>query len=174
MFFKEHQNQGNSIGMGQTFMEAYGKIKYIEDTYAKAQQAKSKQRKADPTCSNGSGKRSQAGQESDYWKFIMAVTAPSTPFKTFQEYDYCKRSLHKMEALGIWEDYCTSMSQNARFRDAVHRRVFQANDTILKELGSVPEWKRLLLPVMESVVPKNDGAPSSSRSPQTFRRWCGP
>ena len=62
-------------------------------------------------------KRTQAGEDKEYWNFICAMLKPNNPFNSFQEFDNAKKSLHKMKNQGLWEAYGQMMVKHARFRE---------------------------------------------------------
>ena len=169
-------NEGYDIGMKSTFMEADHKIPRVEECYQRHLKKKRDSTKAAAKMAAAANmaateeklsiKRTQAGEDKEYWNFICAMLKPNNPFNSFQEFDNAKKSLHKMKNQGLWEAYGQMMVKHARFREVPHaRHVFAANQSLLAAFGHEQSWRPLLPVLLKSVAPCNDGTPHLLQKP---------
>jgi hypothetical protein len=111
-------------------------------------------------------KRSQAGYETEYWKWLKDSFTDYTDWVTWADYDNCKKFRSRMDRLGLWDAYRDYCQAHCKFTDASisNNTIFAVNLMILNEFEKHPDHVDLLIPTLAFAIPTNDNVPWEIKS----------
>ena len=175
-YLKKSLNKFNKMGNDTTWLENLIDVDVIENSWLKyRKEEQAEQGEADEQEDNGEGgvkrKRSQAGYESDYSKFLK-LTYPALNM-SFQIFDKCKITKHTLEKVGLWKAlesyaYEACVFSDPRLDSKSIIKVFHEIFSIFKR-HQREAYVDVIFGLLKLSLPTSDTTPWLLTTPQTVK-----